>query len=472
MSSDAVLRVSGNQIVDGQGQAVLLRGYNVGGWMNMENFLTGYPGTESQHRRALLSALGPARYELFFDRFMSTFFAEDDARYLASLGLNLVRIPFSYRHFEDDHRPFQLQEAGFALLDRAIADCARHGLYVVLDLHALPGGQNRHWHCDNPTHHPAFWDHRHFQDRAVHLWEALADRYRGNPAVAGYNIMNEPGDIDGDRIKPFYDRVVAAVREVDPGHILFLDGNRYATEFAAFRGSEPYGNAVYAAHDYHLPGFGYGGPYPGVTRGIYVDRAQVERIFLERTQFMRDTGTPIWIGEFGPVFTGDADRDEQRYQLLADQLDLYAEHGAGWAIWAYKDLGAEGVVSAAADSPWCTRIREVTEKKARLGVDGWGSTDAGVRHITGPVEETLAKEYPDFSPFPFGSLDYITLLVRGILLAEPMLDDFRRCFADITDDETVIALADSFRLGNCVRRERLASMLAAAARPASYQHRG
>ena len=272
----------------------------------------------------------------------------------------------------------------------------------ILDLHALPGGQNRHWHCDNPTHHPAFWDHRHFQDRAVHLWEALADRYRGNPAVAGYNIMNEPADIDGDRIKPFYDRVVAAVREVDPGHILFLDGNRYGTEFAAFRGFEPYGNAVYAAHDYHLPGFGYGGPYPGVTRGTYVDRAQVERIFLERTQFMRDTGTPIWIGEFGPVFTGDPDRDEQRYQLLQDQLDLYAEHGAGWAIWAYKDLGGEGVVSAAADSPWCTRIREVTEKKARLGVDGWGSTDAGVRHITGPVEETFAKEYPDFSPFPFG----------------------------------------------------------------------
>ena len=230
--------------------------------------------------------------------------------------------------------------------------------------------------------------------------------------------------------------------------------------------SSRYGNTVYAAHDYHLPGFGYGGPYPGVTRGMYVDRAQVERIFLERTEFMRDTGTPIWIGEFGPVFTGDPDRDEQRYQLLQDQLDLYAEHSAGWAIWAYKDLGGEGVVSAAADSPWCTRIREVTEKKARLGVDGWGSTDAGVRHITGPIEETFAKEYPDFNPFPFGPLDYITLLVRGILLAEPMLDDFRRCFTDIADDETVIALADSFRFDNCVRRERLASMLTAAARPA------
>jgi len=107
--SSSVLTVRDGAITDGSGRRVILRGYNIGGWMNMENFLTGYPGTESQHPRALLSALRPARYELFFDRFMSAFFAEDDARYLASLGLNSVRIPFSYRHFEDDHRPFQLK---------------------------------------------------------------------------------------------------------------------------------------------------------------------------------------------------------------------------------------------------------------------------------------------------------------------------------------------------------------------------
>ena len=51
----------------------------------------------------------------------------------------------------------------------------------------------------------------------------------------------------------------------------------------------------------------YGGPYPGVTRGVYVDRAHVEETFLKRTEFMRKTGTPIWIGEFGPVFTNDAE---------------------------------------------------------------------------------------------------------------------------------------------------------------------
>jgi hypothetical protein len=455
--------VQGEQIVNGTGQPVILRGYNVGGWMNMENFLTGYPGTESQHRAALRSALGPERYELFFDRFMATFFSDADAQFLASLGMNSVRIPFSYRHFEDDARPFQLKESGFALLDRAVADCARHGLYVILDLHALPGAQNRHWHSDNPTHYPAFWDHPHFQDRVVHLWEALADRYRGNPAVAGYNVMNEPADIGGTAIKPFYDRAEQAIRSIDPDHILFLDGNRYGTEFTAFEGFEVYPNTVYAAHDYHLPGFGFGGPYPGETNGVYVDRAQVEKTFLARTEFMRATGTPVWIGEFGPVFTGDPDRDEQRYQLLADQLDLYHEHGASWSLWGYKDIGGEGVVSAAPDSPWRAAIAEITAKKARLGVDGWGSTDAGVRDIMAPIEATFAREYPDFDPFPFGQYDWIGLLVRSILLAEPMVEDFRRCMSGITDDATVIALADSFALARCVRRDRLADLLTAAA---------
>jgi hypothetical protein len=179
---------------------------------------------------------------------------------------------------------------------------------------------------------------------------------------------------------------------------------------------------------------------------------------------MRSTGTPVWIGEFGPVFTGDPGRDDQRYRLLHDQLDIYQQHGAGWSVWAYKDVGGQGLVSAAPDSPWRARIREVMAKKARLGVDSWGSLDTSIRHIMAPIEETFAAEYPDFDPFPFGQASWLMTLVRGILLAEPMLDDFGRCFADVTRAETVRELADSFRLQNCVVRERLADVLSASAR--------
>jgi endoglucanase len=460
-----VLRVQGSSIVDPAGAPVILRGYNIGGWMNMENFITGYPGTESQHRKALLQVLGPELYDAFFDRFMAVFFADADAAYLAGLGLNSVRIPFNYRHFEDDDRPFELKDSGFRLLDSAIGHCQRHGLYAILDFHALPGSQNQHWHSDNGTHKAGFWQYRHFQDRAVQLWEALADRYRANPAVAGYNIMNEPADPDGTVVKPFYDRVVAAVRNVDPDHIIFLDGNRYSTDFGIFAEAPLYPNTVYSAHDYALPGFVYGGPYPGVTRGVHVDRDYVERTFLNRTEFMRSTGTPIWIGEFGPVFTGDPARDEQKYQLLRDQLDIYAEHGASWSIWAYKDIGAQGLVSAAPDSPWLVRIHDITVKKARLGVDSWGSLDTHIRPIMAPIEETFAREYPDYDPFPWGQASWLQTLVRGILLAEPMVEDFARCFTDVTSADAAIELAESFAFGNCVVRAQLAEILQATAQP-------
>jgi hypothetical protein len=179
---------------------------------------------------------------------------------------------------------------------------------------------------------------------------------------------------------------------------------------------------------------------------------------------MRATGTPTWIGEFGPLYTGDLARDEERYRLLQDQLEIYAESGASWSIWAYKDIGGQGLVSAAPDSPWRRRVAGVVAKKARLGVDSWGSRDTGVRHIMDPIEQTFAREYPDFDPFPFGQASWLMTLVRGIVLAEPMLDDFERAFTGITGTATVIELADSFRLDRCVVRQRLAGILSAAAR--------
>lgn len=460
MNDQARLRTSGPRLVTRDGTSVVLRGVGLGGWMNMENFITGYPATESQQRRALRSVLGEDGARHLLDRLLDAFFTRDDAAFLASLGMNCVRIPVNYRHFEDDAAPFELKEEGFARLDRVVDACAAEGVYTIIDLHALPGFQNQHWHSDNPTHWSFFWTHRHFQDRVVHLWEAFAARYRDNPWVAGYNPVNEPADVSGEVIGPFYERLVSAVRAIDPDHILFLDGNRYSTEFSVF--GDPWPNTVYTAHDYALPGLVDGGPYPGTSRGQYVDRDQVERTFLARTAYMRETDTPVWIGEFGPVYTGDADRDEQRYRLLEDQLEIYARHGASWSIWTYKDIGLQGLVHAAPDSAYLRRIAPVLDKKARLGVDAWGSVDDGVRHILGPVEETFAKEFPDFDPFPFGQQQWLNVLVRHILLAEPLVRDFARCFDGASTDELDDA-AGSFALAACVRRERLCRLLAEAA---------
>jgi len=453
------IRVDGTRLVDEAGTTVLLRGVGLGGWMNMENFITGYPGTEQGIRRDLLGALGQEAYDAFFEAFYVDFFDTADAAHLSSLGMNSVRIPINYRHFEDDARPFELKEEGFARLDRVVTLLAEHGIYSILDLHALPGYQNQHWHSDNSTNVAGFWDHPHFQDRVVHLWEALAERYKNRPEIAGYNPINEPADPSNERLLPFYDRLEKAVRAIDPRHILFLDGNRYSTDFSAFdTRSEPLPNAVYTAHDYALPGITSATEYPGVTRGEFFDRGVVEQTFLRRTEYMRRTGTPIWIGEFGPVYSADRSQDPWRYRLLQDQLEVYREHGASWALWTYKDIGLQGLVHAAPESDYVSLIRPVLEAKARLGVDSWGGSDAGVRDILDPIDAVFDREFPDFAPYPWGRQPHIAVLVRHILLAEPLAQRFGALFEGI-GAERARELAHSFRFDRAVERTGLTAVL-------------
>lgn len=89
-------------------------------YYSMENFITGFAGHESQHRAAMRKALGPEKYEFFFDKWLEYFFTEADAKFFAELGLNCLRLPFNYRHFEDDMNPRVLRENGFKHLDRVI----------------------------------------------------------------------------------------------------------------------------------------------------------------------------------------------------------------------------------------------------------------------------------------------------------------------------------------------------------------
>jgi endoglucanase len=441
------LRTAGSDFVDGSGSVVRLRGVGLGGWLNMENFITGYSANESLMRSTVRAVLGEESAELFFDRLLTVFFGDADAALLAEQGLNCVRLPVNYRHFEDDAKPFVIKEDGFAHLDRVIDDCARHGIYTVVDLHALPGSQNHHWHSDNPTHLPMFWTHAHFQDRVVNLWEVIADRYKDNPWVAGYNPINEPADESRAVLGPYYTRLCNAIRAVDPDHILFLDGNTYSTEFDVF--GEPADNTVYVCHDYVAAGLG---------RADYPGREHTAHKFLERSEYARRTGTPIWVGEFGPIYTGDPDVDTQRRAILDHQLEIYREHGASWSIWTYKDLGPQGLVTVRPDSPYALRFGEFIAKKNRLAADQWGSDGEGVVEATRPFQELIAREFPTFDPYPWGRWDWVRTLLLNIAVAQPLAYEYAELFRGLGPAE-LVALADSFALANCTRRTTLLEQL-------------
>ena len=455
-SREPLLVVKGDKLVNGRGEIVRLRGFGLGGMLHMENFIDGYPGNEEAFRDVMLKALGKEKYDLFFDTFYRNYFTEKDARYITSLGLNLVRIPINYRLFEDDMNPRVIRQEGFKYLDRVIRLCAEQGIYTIIDLHAVPGYQNQHWHSDNPTHKALLWKHKDFQDRTVVLWEALAAHYRDEPWVAGYDLINEPADPTGKMVVPLFHRLMDAIRKVDPNHILFIEGNTYAREFDGF--DPTWKNVVYTNHDYAAPGFTSSGPYPGVTRDRYYDSKALEADFLQKSRFMFDNQLPVWVGEFGPLYSGDAEKDEMRYQVLKDQLKIYDKYEVSWCIWLYRDLGLQAILYQPGTTAWMRRIKPFLEKKQRLGADAWGSQETGIQDVMDPIYEMLAREFPDYDPYPNGADREARRLIRHILISEALLDEFGKLFEGLSDEE-VVELAESFNYDKAVHRTRLEEIL-------------
>ena len=447
------LRVSGDQIVNQKGDTIYLRGFGLGGMLHMENFINGYAGNEEAMREGLRKVLGEKKYNLYFASFLKSYFTEPDAAYIQSLGLNLVRIPVNYHLFEDDMNPGVIEQEAFAYLDSVIARCARHQIFTIIDLHALPGAQNQHWHSDNPTHVASFWIHKDFQDRVLHIWEVIAKRYKNQSWVAGYDLINEPAEPTGKKLFPYYKRLRDAIRRIDHAHILFLEGDNYATEFDKF--TDVWDNVVYANHDYAAPGFG---EYPGYINNRYYNKDTIEKDFLVKSEFMFSHHVPVWVGEFGPVYTGNPQRDEMRYQVLKDQLAYYNKYKVSWCIWLYKDMGLQAIMHQNENTPYMKLVSKFLSRKDSLGADAWGSSDKTIRQAIGPLEELIKKEFPTYDPYPKGQQREIGLLVRHILIAEALLPEYCNLFKDLSEEQ-LIALAQSFSFENYVKRTRLEDIL-------------
>ncbi|KAK3314602.1 glycoside hydrolase superfamily [Apodospora peruviana] len=463
----ACLRVDGTGIVDADGNRIILKGTATGGHTNMENFITGYPGHEHEMRAAMLEVLGREKYDFFFDKFLEYFFTPHDASFLASLGLNCIRIPINYRHFIDDLNPSVIKPEGFRLIDRIVTACADAGMYTILDMHTFPGGQNQGWHSDAGIHKALFWNFKDFQNRMVDLWVAIAKHYRDNTWVAGYNPMNEPADPDHVNLQAWYKRVEKEIRAVDPNHILFLDGNTYAMDFSAFKEVLP--NCAYAMHDYASMGFPSGEPYVGTPE----QKEFLQKSYERKVEFMKGRGVPIWNGEFGPVYASEAEHEykkinEQRYNLLGQQLSIYTSDKTSWSIWLYKDIGFQGMVYVNPETPYMRLLKPFLEKKKRLGLDKWGRDDGRfrdvaqvyepvIRHFREEISERfLNRRYPQVWKIE----GHIHRVLRETLFSEIMCWEYASFFEGKSMEE-LDELAASFKLENCVRREELNEILRA-----------
>ena len=430
----------------------------------MENFITGYPGHESEHRASMLSVLGKEKSDHFFDKFLEYFFTDKDAEFFASNGLNCLRLPMNYRHFEDDMNPRVLKENCFKHVDRVVALCAKHKIYTILDLHALPGGQNPDWHSDNTTNHAAFWDHKDFQDRVIWLWQEIAKRYKDNAWVAGYNPMNEPCDPLHHRLPVYYDRIEKAIREVDSEHILWLDGNTFSMEWRYFEHILP--NCVYALHDYTMMGFPKGETFTGSSE----QKSKLERQFLRKAEFMNEHKTPIWNGEWGPVYANPLlDKDHEsinaaRYNVLDEQLRIYDKYKIHWSIWLYKDIGVQGMLHLDPSSKYLKIIAPFLEKKRALQLDAWGRYPSKqVEDLIDPLVAWIDKNAPtskDQYPTPWATERQLTRIVNQLWLSKCLSDEFAELFRGMSMED-LEECAKSFHFDQCLQREGLNKALQA-----------
>ncbi len=304
-----VVHRDGDHLVDGAGKPVALRGVNLGGAFLWEAWIWGGAisllhfdnQSESHIRAALASILGDAEVAAFARGVYDAMAGEADFAAIAAHGFNVVRVPLNHRMLETAD--------GLAALDRVLARAEAHGVYAVLDLHAAPGGQSKYFVAD--PERDRLWDSEAARTRTVELWRTLAARYRGRAVIAGYDLLNEPDPPSGAALVDIYTRIIPAIREVDPDHLVILEGADAARDFSMF--SAPLdANQIFSFHIYTW----FGNDAAKRVAGYAALAARL--------------GAPMWCGEFG----------ENTADAVAEQVALF-DHAAGvtgWAFWTWKKV--------------------------------------------------------------------------------------------------------------------------------------
>jgi aryl-phospho-beta-D-glucosidase BglC (GH1 family) len=460
-----MLTVQNGQIVTPSGQPIRLRGFNIGGWLNMEDFINGYVGAEHNLRSNMARILGKEKAQFFFDRFLDYFFTEDDVAYMEDLGANVLRLPFNYRHFERDDHPFEYLEEGFRRMDQAVEWCFKHHIYVILDFHAVQGWHNPDWHSDNAHVHILLYNQKHFQERAVALWREIALRYRGNPAVAGYDLMNEPvtrleyerydpSFYNWDALNDLYRQMAKAIREVDPDHLLFIEGDNFATQYDGLDGSfDP--KLVVSTHNYTTPTVSPG-DYPGTFHDMYWNRDILAAEFgmHSGTRLAFEQHKPIFAGEFGVWYSGHLDQIEQRVCALDDQLGVFDSAGVHWAIWTFKDIGAMGAVNIAPDSEYLQRIAPILKAK-HLAADGEGATiGKKLKEMGDTIDQALSELG---IPFPIERQRFAQFSLFGYL-AQFLQVPYAHLFKDCSETD-LDRMLSAFAFKNCIPNQPVVDVL-------------
>ena len=329
--SQGFLKADGTKIVDGKGNSVLLRGMGLGGWMVQEGYMLKISDQGQQHKisERITDVIGAENTKAFYKAWLHNHTQKIDVDSMHSWGFNSIRLPMHYNLYTlpIEQEPVAGQQTwlqeGFEITDSLLAWCKTNNMYLILDLHAAPGGQGNDLNIsDRDPSKPSLWESEANQDKTIALWKKLATRYANEPWIGGYDILNEPNigftDPVKDRngineeknipLKNLYTRITNAIREVDKNHTIIIEGNGWGNNY---NGLMPLwdNNMVLSFHKYWN----------------YNDQESISKALAFRKIF----NVPIWYGETG----------ENSNVWFTQAISLFERNDIGWCWWPLKKIG-------------------------------------------------------------------------------------------------------------------------------------
>lgn len=314
-----LLQTKGRDIVDPQGQIVRLRGCNIGNWLLIEPWMfniEGQPGCGSEKEiwDIVNGRFGKEAKLDLINAHRRNFFTEKDVARIADMGLNCLRLPLWWRAVADPD-----YAGDMAWVDRCVEWCSKHGVYVIIDMHGTPGGPSRKAVITGEPNDNELWTDITVQEQTLALWKRIASHYKDEPAVAGYDLLNEATDAPFDELVEFYGKLYAEIRSVDTNHILFIQDGLQGFHRLPLARDMGWQNVAYSFHYY---------PQDSAeslqSASTIIPRFNRAAIYYD---------VPIYVGEFNTLLS-----DRGGSELFLRLCEVFDYYGWAWTFWSYKKV--------------------------------------------------------------------------------------------------------------------------------------
>lgn len=269
--------------------------------------------------QTLDSRFGVATEQSLMKTYQQSWITTTDLDNIKNGGFNVVRVPVWWGQF---YALNNVSNSGwradaFEMLDWLVSNCASRGLYVVIDMHGVIGGQSTSMTTGRENQN-TYWTDGNAQGNTQWMWWQIANHYNGNPTVAGYDLINEPiGAPSNTAVWNAYDGIYKSIRSIDPTHMIFMEGTYGSWNWSMLPPPSQYGwtNVVYEMHEYQ-----YNQPASGVIAGSNNQVAD----FNNHASW----NVPGYVGEFNDFDTGAS--------TWQTSISAYDNAGLSWSMWSYK----------------------------------------------------------------------------------------------------------------------------------------